>query len=185
MFTAAWIADSCLASALVCVAIYVAIRPERPFAVPLKSTNWGRVRRISVIWLALWVGTSALAALEHGHWVRYRLAETFPELIAFVAIGPFQEEVLFRGSIFELAQRSGFTGTWPPVLVSTVFFSLHHFQLHNYAINSASLLQVGFTIPMGVVFGLLRAESASLWPSLAVHILTNLPGALGQRAGQT
>jgi membrane protease YdiL (CAAX protease family) len=62
--------------------------------------------------------------------------------------------------------------------MTTVPFALQHFQFHPYHLTPAALLQVGFTVPMGLVFGRLRQESGSLWPGLAVHVLTNLPGAV-------
>jgi membrane protease YdiL (CAAX protease family) len=88
--------------------------------------------------------------------------------------------LLYRGVLFELAERG-----WPqgrgrsPITASTVPFALQHFQFHGYRLSAAALLQVGFTIPMGLVFGRLRRDSGSLWPGFAVHVVTNLTGAFG------
>ena len=176
-----WLPDSCVASTLACLAVYLAIRPRRPFARPLSTTNWPRVRRLSVAWLVVWFGSSTFAALLAGHWIHYRLAETLPQVVAFVLMAPLQEELLFRGAIFELTERSNLGGSWVPILVSTACFSLHHLQLHGYAVTRGSLSQVAFAVPMGLVFGSLRAQTGSLWPPLAVHVFTNLPGAFGHR----
>lgn len=180
LLSISWIPDTCIASTLACLGLYLAIRPARPFRLPLQSTNWRRVRRLSVTWLAVWLVASGIGALVAGHWIHYRLASTVPQIVGFLVLGPFQEELLFRGVIFELAERSTLGGAWFPVLVSTVFFSLHHLQLHGYVLTSAALSQIAFAIPMGLVFGALRAETESLWPSFVVHVLTNLPGAIGR-----
>jgi len=74
------------------------------------------------------------------------------------------------------------TRGWGPITASTVPFALQHLQFHDYRLSAAALLQVGFTVPMGLVFGRLRQESGSLWPGLIVHILTNLTGAFGEGA---
>jgi len=116
-----------------------------------------------------------------GHWVRYRLAGGPGQLVGFLLLGPLQEELLFRGAIFELAERARIaSGARGAILVSAVLFALHHLQLHGFVLNRASLIQVGFALPMGLVFGLFRAESGSLWPGLALHVATNLPGAVGE-----
>jgi len=176
----AWLPDSCIASLAVCIAVYLAIRPARPFAPPLPTTPWPRVLRLSIGWLVLWLALSAIAASAAGHWLRYRLANGPSEIIAFVIIGPLQEELLFRGAIFELAERSALTrDTLAPVAISSILFALHHFQLHGYHLTPAALLQAGFALPMGWVFGTLRAQSASIWPAFVVHVLTNVPGVFG------
>ncbi len=175
-----WLPDSCLASFLICALLYFAIRPNRRLAMPRPETDWRRIRRVSLIWLGFWLLVSVAAALYAGHWVRYPLAQTIPQLIGFLAFGPLQEELLFRGAIFELAERS-LTKSFArfPIFFSAALFGLHHLQLHGFALSPAALLQVAFTFPMGIVFGLLRVESQSLWPGWLLHLLTNLPGAIG------
>jgi hypothetical protein len=57
---APWLTDSCAASFLVCLGIYVAIRPARPFAAPVHETDWRAIRRIAGIWLAVWISVVAV-----------------------------------------------------------------------------------------------------------------------------
>ena len=174
----AGLADSCAASLLVCYALYRAIDPALPFAPPQPNTNWRRVMRLSALWLGLWLAGSALAAILAGHWIRYGLTYTVPQLAAFLLLAPLQEELLFRGSIFELTQRIT-TNRLMPIWVSAILFSLHHLQLHGFHFTPAAWLQLGFTLPLGVILGILRTESRSLWPGLSLHILTNIPGIFG------
>jgi hypothetical protein len=37
-------------------------------------------------------------------------------------------------------------------------------QFHQFRLTADTLIQVGFTVPMGIVFERLRQESGSLWP---------------------
>ena len=173
-----WMAELCVPSLLVCLLIYLASRPSRPFAYPSPEASRPRLFRLAARWLLIWLAASAAAAGLVGHWIRY--ADGVLALACFVLVAPLQEELLFRGTLFELAER-GWPGrsSWHPVLLTTVPFALQHLQFHQFHLTTVALLQLGFTIPMGIVFGRLRAESGSLWPGLAVHILTNLPGAFG------
>ncbi len=177
---APWLPDTCAASLIACVAIYFAIRPAHPFARPSRDTRWPRIARVAGVSLVVWLAGSVVASMASGHWVRYRLANSPEQLVGFLLLGPLQEEILFRGAIYELAERNRLgVGPWPPILVATTSFALHHLQLHGFALSRAALGQVGFAVPMGIAFGLLRAESRSLWPGLALHVLTNVPGAFG------
>jgi len=173
-----WLAELCIPSLLVCLLLYWSVRPARPFAGPQPDTPWGRLARLGGAWLLLWLAGSAIAAGVVGHWIQY--TSGLYALLCFVLIGPLQEEFLYRGVLFELAER-GWPQTpgWSPITASTVPFALQHFQFHGYQLSAAALLQVAFTIPMGVVFGRLRQDSGSLWPGLAVHVVTNLTGAFG------
>jgi membrane protease YdiL (CAAX protease family) len=176
-----WLPDSCLGSLVVCFFVYLSIRPSRPFGGPVPRTPWPRLLRVSSWWLALWLAGSAAAALAAGHWQRYRLATTPAQIAAFLILGPLQEELLFRGAIFELAQRSApASDPRGPIAWSAVCFALHHLQLHGYQLTPSALLQVAFALPMGWAFGTLRSLSGSLWPGLALHVATNAPGAVGR-----
>lgn len=175
--SAAWIAEAAIPSCIVALLIYAAIRPERPFALPAAGTDWRPIVRISAVWLLVWLAASVAIPFALGHLAPY--ATGAPVIAAFILFGPLGEELLFRGAIFEVAQRA--FPAWPraPVLISTVAFSLHHFELHADPLSAATLGQVAFTVPMGLVFGEIRRRSQSLWPGLLVHIATNLPGLLG------
>lgn len=176
---AEWLAEACVTSLLVCGLVYLSIRPRRAFALPRRDTDWPRIFRVGIIWLAVWLAASWLAAIRAGHWIAYTSGAA--KVIAFLIFGPLQEELLFRGAIFEQAQRVfPRSAASMPILISSIFFSLHHFELHQYHVTRAALFQVGFTFPMGLVFGILRRESSSIWPAFVLHFLTNLPGCFGR-----
>jgi membrane protease YdiL (CAAX protease family) len=170
----AWLADACVPSTLACLLVYLAIQPARPFGAPLPTTPWSRLMRLGAIYLIIWLACVAIQAWRLGYWPAYAKGRAL--VAGFVVIAPLGEEMLFRGAIYELTER-----VWPgaALLVSTVFFSLHHFELHGFHATNAALSQVGFAFVMGWIFGRFRRESGSLWPGLGLHVLTNLPNALG------
>lgn len=171
------IGSSCMASVAAALVIYMAIRPERPFAWALATTPWGRVMRLSLRWLVWWFLASGVWAFLHGQWQSYVVGAF--AILGFTLLGPLTEELLFRGAIFELAQRSFPAEALAPILISTVLFSAYHLQLHGFTMTPFVAMQIAFTLPMGLVFATLRAWSGSLWPGLALHVLTNLPHAFG------
>ena len=170
-------ARACIPSALVAMASYLMIRPSRPFALPDPNTPWVRVLRLSTLWQATWLLASVAYALFRGGWTAYATGPAL--LIAFLLLGPLWEELLFRGAIFELAERAVPASSLAPILLSSLLFSVHHMELHGFALTSAARLQVAFTFPMGLVFGKVRALSNSVWPGFLLHVLTNLPHAFG------
>jgi membrane protease YdiL (CAAX protease family) len=171
------IAASCLASATVALAVYLSIRPNRPFAWVVQSTPWNNILRLSALWLSAWLVGSISVSIVHGAWHPYAIG-LFP-VLGFVIFGPLGEELLLRGAIFELAERSFPSKTIAPIVISTVLFSAYHLQIHAFKLTPFVLLQLGFTLPLGYVLANLRHWSGSLWPGLVLHILTNLPHAIG------
>jgi hypothetical protein len=143
----AWLAQAAVPSLLASLALYVGIRPARPLALPMPATNWRRVIRVSALWLTVWLTGSVLVALISGRWVAYTHGAA--PVAAFLVCGLVGEELLFRGTIFELSERA--VPQWPeaPLLVSSVFFSLQHFQFHQFQLSGAALGQVAFTFRWG------------------------------------
>jgi membrane protease YdiL (CAAX protease family) len=227
-----WIADATIPSFLVSLLIYLAIHPAHPFGLPAPRTDWRRIARASVFWLAVWLTASVIVPLTVGTLTAY--IHGAAPVAGFIVIAPLAEEMLFRGAIFELSERAflkpssispnssswfpapgsrfrshtsesriGSSGEaktrnvelatgeryierntsrtvhWVPIVVSTTLFSLHHFELHQFLATHAALTQVAFTIPMGLLWGVFRSRSESIWPGYALHVLTNLPGAFG------
>ena len=125
----------------------------------------------------VWLLGSYAYAISRGQWNAY-LVGTAP-LIGFLVLGPLGEELLFRGAVFELAERRFPASTFAPILLSSVLFSAHHLQLHGFNITPFVLAQLAFTLPMGLVFARVRMLTGSIWPGLLLHVLTNLPHAFG------
>jgi len=170
--------ETCIASCAVALLIYVLVRPRRPFARPVATTDWPFLRRLGIRWMLAWLAASAANALLRGGWHAY--AHGAAPLAGFLVFGPLGEEFLFRGAIFEMSERVFPARRDAPLVLSTLCFSAHHLQLHGYRLDAAAVTQMGFTLPMGWIFAVFRRESRSLWPGLLLHVLTNLPGAFGR-----
>jgi membrane protease YdiL (CAAX protease family) len=174
-----WLADACVPVLCASALLYALVRPARPLAAPLPNTNWSLIRRLGMWTLGIWLAGSALVAFHVGHWVTY--TNGLASVIGFVLVAPLAEELLFRGAIFELAERAWPLNPAAPIWMSSVLFSLHHLDLHGFQLTRAALGQVAFTLPLGLAFAALRQRSGSLWPGLGLHVLVNLPGAYGAR----
>lgn len=94
-------------------------------------------------------------------------------LVAAVVV-PIAEEVFFRGALYGALRRSKHTAL-VSALVTSVGFTLCH-------VDPTILLPIGF---VALVFGMLRALTGSLIPSIAAHIgfngLTMLASVTGAR----
>lgn len=100
---------------------------------------------------------------------RYELMFTFRSAghkLAFAAaaalVGPISEEMFCRGALFRALRRS--YGPALTVVISTGSFALLHFPDPRYTFNAALC---------GVVLGLLRLWSGTVWASLAAHVAYN------------
>jgi membrane protease YdiL (CAAX protease family) len=121
-------------------------------------------------------------------------------LLGAVLLGPFAEEVLYRGFLFrQLHQR----GRWPmPVaaLASGVVFALaHHDDLYNYVMMSFVFGRLDTALgwigpPMlaavagGCIFAWITWRWQSLWPAIVLHAAVNFwwdiaPAAVGSVVG--
>lgn len=83
-------------------------------------------------------------------------------LISFVVlIGPFMEELAFHGMGLDAYKRT--VGLFWAVVITSVLFGAYHFSLD---------LLIPLTF-LGLVFGLARVLSHSLWCAVMVHCLHN------------
>jgi membrane protease YdiL (CAAX protease family) len=95
-----------------------------------------------------------------GSWLA--LTKSFTEMIFIALI----EEILFRGVIFRLSERS--LGTWVALAVSSVIFALAH--LPNDGINA---LAVANTALAGLMFAAAYLATRRLWLAIGVHFAWN------------
>jgi membrane protease YdiL (CAAX protease family) len=96
----------------------------------------------------------------------YETAYFVPLLwVAFIVAAPLFEEVFFRGFLFEGFQHSklGPIGT---VLSTSLAWTVLHVQYGAYELSTIFAL--------GIVFGVARLQSRSVYPPLAMHSLFNL-----------
>ena len=80
---------------------------------------------------------------------------------AVVGTAPLFEELIFRGYLWEVAERA--TGRWGAFAVTTLLFAAYHID----PVHMVSLL------PTAVFLGALRMASGSLWPGVLAHLANN------------
>ena len=98
----------------------------------------------------------------------YRTADPMALLwLGFVVFGPAFEEVFFRGFLFAgwLNSRLSPVGT---IALTSVLWAVLHVQYNVYGIVSI--------IIMGIVLGIMRYKTKSLWSPLLMHFAWNLTG---------
>jgi membrane protease YdiL (CAAX protease family) len=168
---------SIIISAVVCLGlIYVFIRANRGAS----FNEYVGFRLISVkaviISLAVLIGYIALSAL-----VNYVLGfsaesdvmadaydtSVWPALfwIATVIFAPIFEEVFFRGFLFEGFRYSGM-GVIGAVIVTSLVWAGFHMQY--------GLFQIASIFVLGIILGVVRYRTGSLWAPLAMHVFNNL-----------
>ena len=110
-------------------------------------------------------GVSGLDLTPQTSHVIAALATTLPlALSATVAIGllgPFAEELLFRGLIYGYVDgRFGERAAWA---TSSILFAAAH----------AEPAHIALVLPIGILLGWVRMRSASLWPCVLAHVINN------------
>jgi len=81
--------------------------------------------------------------------------------LAVVVTAPIFEEVIFRGYLWEVAERA--TGRWGAFVLTTLLFAAYHLD----PVHTLSLL------PTAAFLGALRLVSGSLWPCILAHFANN------------
>ncbi len=103
------------------------------------------------------------------------------DLVGSVLLGPFAEEVLFRGLLFRQLTRAA---RWPPLtamLVSGLAFGLAHYgnvEITSPGVRLVVLGQAGTTAIAGVLLAWIVFRFDSLWPAIGLHAFLNLSWAL-------
>lgn len=90
--------------------------------------------------------------------------------IATIVFAPVFEESFFRGFLF-VGLRDSKSGPLWAVIITSVTFAMVHIQY-----NWIGIVTIMF---VGLVFGLVRLFSKSLWTSIALHVVWNLFSTIG------
>jgi membrane protease YdiL (CAAX protease family) len=98
-------------------------------------------------------------------------------IVGTVWLGPFAEEVLFRGFLFRQLHRCSGWHARTAMLASGLAFGFAHFG--NVRLDSAGSLllavgEVGMTAAGGVLFAWIVFRWDSLWPAVGLHSFMNL-----------
>jgi membrane protease YdiL (CAAX protease family) len=158
-------------SLLACAAMFFITNPADSYRLPQATSITFSVVALALLWLL----PAAYAVLVAKIWVPS--LPRWIDVVAFMLTGLLAEELLFRGAIFQMATRAAGSHTalaaWAAVLVSAGFFALQHIQYHGFQLSPAAAVQISYTFVMGIVFGLLRHKTGSIWTPIAVHMINN------------
>ena len=93
-------------------------------------------------------------------------------LVGVVAVlGPFTEEVLFRGVVVGNLRASNWNAPWISVLFSALIFGVMHIQGFS---SITDFFVMGWTTLLGAVFAILFLKTKSIWTSVTAHVTYNL-----------
>ncbi len=109
----------------------------------------------------LLTGTQALYEYNR-HMNTLASASPILVLVLTVVIAPVTEEIMFRGALFNSLTRMANKPI--AIIVTSIIFAAAH----------GDPVQMGYAFVLGVMLGLLRAESGQLLPCIALHFSFNL-----------
>lgn len=93
-------------------------------------------------------------------------------LLVFGTVGPFVEEVLFRGFLFRQMRRWAGVPFWIAAILSSILFGLGHYDQGTSLADA--LMNTGVTFAGGVLFCWLTERWNSIWPGFVIHAGLNL-----------
>jgi membrane protease YdiL (CAAX protease family) len=163
-----------IASLGVCVALCTLVAGRAAFRFPSTEAPWRMVAGVAAMWV---IGTG-VAVLGFKVWTPTLHFRDAADYTSFLGTGLLGEELLFRGALYAAASRvfrdhPAFR-LGPIVWSTAVLFAAAHAQYHGFRLTSASVVQVLYTLPAGLVFGFVRKHTGSVWPGTALHLLCNL-----------
>ena len=83
--------------------------------------------------------------------------------LSLAVVTPIVEELLFRGFVFDLF--SEIYSKWTTIILSSILFGIAHILVSEYTVVGALL--------GGLIYGYVRYETNSLWPSIILHGVWN------------
>jgi len=87
-------------------------------------------------------------------------------LILCVVLGPFVEELMFRGILLKMF--AGACGIIFASIITSLLFAIMHTEP----------VQMLYTFVLGIILCLVRVSSTSLWSAVALHLAFNITGAV-------
>jgi membrane protease YdiL (CAAX protease family) len=175
------VALATIVSAVVCVAVIVAIvKVRRSVGVagylafqPISGRN---ILVVLAVMLGFIILSDCLSILlERPVYPDFMMdvyrTSVWPALlwIALIIFAPAFEETLFRGFLFEGFRQSRL-GIIGAIGLTSLFWALLHVQYDVY--------EIAVIFVMGILFGIVRLKTGSLWSTLIMHAFANLVATL-------
>ena len=150
------------------LAVVVAVAPLGKAALPalgFRAVGWRPLVLGTLATTALSVAVSQLGiepkGVKHAMDIARDPAAFLIVLGLLAGLAPLVEELVFRGLLYGWLESRWGSGL--AVVVSSLAFAAAH-------VEPAHVLLV---LPLGILFGLLRWRTRSLWPSLVAHVANN------------
>lgn len=147
-----------------------AVGPQCRHALRLTALTFLLVFLVLVALTVLEHYIPALSSEDMNEMMR-RAAESSGVLVVLLAAGllvPAFEELAFRGVLYSALNDLG--GSWLAVIITSLAFAFAHTQY--------GLLLIALTFLVGLVLGMLRRATGSVWPGVLLHVANNSIAAL-------
>ena len=133
------------------------------------------------LWLGFWMVwmassealIDAFGLVQAQPWPDYPWPVLLIRVLAIGILGPVAEEVIARGTAFNVLRRKRI-GPYGAILLIAIVWALLHLR---YDPGTIALIAMD-----GVIFGLARHQSGSLWVPIAMHVSGNI-FSIGQSLG--
>jgi CAAX protease family protein len=140
-------------------------RDDLGFRFP-KATAW-------MMWLALWAAWLAvgeflirLYGLDQAKpWPDYPAHIVAMRVVSIGLLGPLAEEILMRGLVLGLLRRT-FLGAGGAIVIAALAWAAMHYS---YDVGTVALIAAD-----GILLGIARYRSGSLWVPISMHVAGNL-----------
>ncbi len=125
------------------------------------------------MWIIVWIEWIAVTEFlirtldldQAQPWPSYPIVIVILRVLAIGIAGPMAEELVMRGCVLHLLQRT-LLGIYGAIAVISLGWAALHYS---YGIGTMLLIVVD-----GVLFGTARVHSKSLWTPIAMHSLGNM-----------
>lgn len=162
-----WLITFRIPALLWCGGWYLAIARQSSAQQPKRVVPWRRVGLLTVATLSITAG------IMFGSNIWTQPVTTLEQALVLVVIAVLVEEYWFRGVVYGVMTDRFPASPKLALAVSSVLFSLNHWQYHGFNLTLPALAQIVYTLPLGFVFGYLRSATGRLWPSILVHMAIN------------
>jgi len=150
-----------------CGGWYLAVARLSSAQSPERPVPW---RKLGLLTLAT---LSITAVIIFGSSVWTQPVATIEGALVLVVVAVLVEEYWFRGVVYGVLIKRFPASPKLAIIVSSVLFSLNHWQYHGFHLTLPAVAQIVYTLPLGFVFGYLRSATGRLWPGILVHMAIN------------
>lgn len=160
--------------ALLVLAVVLAILISKRRGLSIREIGMRRCTRAQFLaWIGIWVVWVAVTevmikrlGLEQAQpWPDYDLPILALRILAIGLVGPFAEEFIVRGVLFARLRNTAL-GPFGAILVTAAGWAAVHYH---YSVGGIAVVLLD-----GIVLGLARHRSGSLWPPIVMHAMGNL-----------